>query len=55
MFVLDRAVFRAVDTQRLLAFVTCWEKYYTEDDGGYFANLNIGHELSQENIIGLLR
>jgi hypothetical protein len=53
--VLDRQAFRSVDTNCVVPFVECWERYYGADDREYFAELNIGNDLAEENIVRLLR
>ena len=63
MYVLDRAAFRAVDTNRIKEFVECWERFYrgnvhlsnSPELIDYFRELNLSHKLSEENITRLLR
>ena len=55
MYVLNRDAFRSVDIHRIVQFVECWEKYYDYDEREYFMELNIGSELTVENITRLLR
>lgn len=63
MYVLQRGDFRVVDPVRVVQFVECWERYYRGDIRlpnsdeviDYFAELNLGHELSERNLIRLLR
>jgi len=55
MYVLNRDAFRGVDTNRVVRFVECWERYYKSCDHEYFTELNIGNDLTEENISRLLR
>lgn len=55
MFVLDRAEFRAVDMACIGRFVECWERYYTDDDREYFEQINVGKDLTEDNLTRLLR
>jgi hypothetical protein len=64
MFLLDRPSFRGADMSRLSAFVMCWERYYKDavtlspSDKrliDYFAELNVSGDLTEQNVIRLLR
>jgi hypothetical protein len=56
MYVLNRDTFRSVDTNRIVQFVECWERYYDGDDiVEYLSELNIGNDLSEQNVTRLLR
>src|SRR5436853_7927950 len=55
MFVLNLNGFRAVDTNRVTQFVECWERYYRGKDQEYLAELNLGNDLTEQNIARLLR
>lgn len=55
MYLLKTNAFRAVDTNGVAEFVECWERYYGDDDSEYFNDLNIGNDLTEQNIIRLLR
>jgi hypothetical protein len=57
MYVLNRNAFRSVDTNCVVPFVECWERYYGADDHDreYFAELNIGNDLTEQNVVQLLR
>jgi hypothetical protein len=55
MYVLNRNDFRAADTNSVARFVECWERYYRGDDHEYFADLNLGNDLTEQNIARLLR
>jgi hypothetical protein len=55
MYVLNRNDFRATDKNRVVEFVECWERYYRGNDLEYFAELNLGGDLTEQNIMRLLR
>lgn len=55
MFVLNRDLFHDVDFDRTSQFVECWERYYGDEDHEYLASLNIGSDLTEENVVRLLR
>ena len=55
MFTLNRNDFRGADTNRLVEFVECWERYYGGDDDEYLAALNLGNDLTKQQIARLLR
>lgn len=55
MYILNRDDFRATNTNRVVEFVECWERYYRGNDLEYFAELNLGNDLTQQNITRLLR
>lgn len=56
MYVLNRDAFRSVDTNRIVQFVECWDRYYDGDDiVEYLSELNIGNDLSEQNVTRLLR
>ena len=55
MFTLNRNDFRGADTNRLVEFVECWERYYGGDDDEYLAALSLGNDLPKEHIARLLR
>ena len=55
MFTLNCNDFRGADTNRLVEFVECWERYYGGNDDEYLAALNLGNDLTKQNIASLLR
>lgn len=63
MYVLDRQAFRAVDTNRIKHFVEYWERFYrgsvrlpnSPELIDYFQELNLSHDLSEQNTTRLLR
>ncbi len=63
MYLFQRSDFRIVDTTQVVQFVECWERYYRGDirlsDSekviNYFIELNLGHDLTEQNLIRLLR
>jgi hypothetical protein len=55
MYLLNRDDFRAVDTNCLARFVESWERYYKGNDDEYLAELNLGNDLTEQNISRLLR
>lgn len=64
MFYLDPREFRGGDRTRLVPFVECWERYYrgtvtvapaNAQPIDYFAELNVGAELTRQNVTRLLR
>jgi hypothetical protein len=55
MYVLNQDDFRAVDTNCIVRFVECWERYYRGEDPEYFAALNLGNDLTEKSITRLLR
>ncbi|MCH7728701.1 MAG: hypothetical protein IH991_19785 [Planctomycetes bacterium] len=58
MYVLNRDEFRLVDKNRVVPFVECWEKYYdyeSYDERVYFEELNLGKDLTEQNVVRLLR
>lgn len=63
MYVLDRKAFRALDTSRIKQFVECWERLYrgsvrlsnSPELIDYFQELNLSHNLSEQNTTRLLR
>lgn len=55
MYVLNPDDFRVLDTNCISRFVECWERYYGGDDPEYFAALNLGNDLAEQNIARLLR
>jgi hypothetical protein len=55
MYLLNRDAFRAVDTNGVARFVECWERYYKGNDREYSNELNIGNDLTEQNITRLLR
>jgi hypothetical protein len=55
MYTLNRDHFRKTDTKRVLAFVECWERYYSGNDPEYCSALNLGHDLTKQHVTRLLR
>jgi len=55
MFVLNPNDSCAADTNRVAEFVECWERYYDGGDDEYVAELNLGNDLTEQNIVRLLR
>ena len=55
MFTLNRNDFRVADTNRLVEFVECWNRYYRGNDDEYCAALNLGNDLTKQHISRLLR
>lgn len=58
MYVLNQDAIRLVDTNRIVPFVECWERYYPSadyDERVYLTELNIDCELTEQNIKELLR
>jgi len=55
MFTLNRNDFHGADTNRLVEFVECWNRYYGGDDDEYLAALNLGNDLTKPHIARLLR
>ncbi len=63
MYVLDCQAFRGVDTKRIKQFVECWERFYrgnvrlsnSPELIDYFQELNLSHNLSEQNVTRLLR
>ena len=55
MFTLNRHDFCGADTNRLVEFVECWERYYGGNDDEYLAALNLGSNLTKKHIARLLR
>ena len=63
MFILSQNDFYVRDVDRLLPFVKCWECYYrdstklpnSDDEIDYFSELNLGDNLTEQNLIRLLR
>ncbi len=56
MYTLNRDAFRSVDTDRIAQFVECWDRYYDGYDvAEYLSELNIGSDLTEQNVTRLLR
>jgi hypothetical protein len=64
MFFLDRNTFRGADQGALESFVQCWERYYRGNVSisptdlhpiDYFCELNIDSDLTEQNVVRLLR